>query len=512
MAIHNLGLSGRLNEAGKIKIGKKGELKKSVKGKEFNLPVKLDHFEITTTERDKNGGYVVDKELMETIPLEKGAIENKNGDTTGIPIKLLFDDIERNFPTKLISYVFGKLNCTGDGREAFKAVSNFETSCKCPCERITPGYDGDDKCKPFGTLTCIIDGVELFGQVHTFRTTSANSINGILGGIALVKEVTKGRLAGVPLVLTLTTKTTIIPGTGTKTTIYVVSICYNGSLESLRKDALELYQNEQKYISDVAFDNGFKDEKDEQDFIEEYFPGQEDDENVDDVDNASSDTDNELSSETPTDIGAEKSKGLELENSNSDVMYTPEEIEKMKPVGQYGLLYDRLLEEKDPEKAYKLANRLMVSGLKYFLITKYWDVPFEKADKKPAILEIIREVLNAALEPVDKPDEESTKEPVEEKDDELKPDFKSDESEKKRGATRLWDDSSGITDDQLREIITLKKELNTSGALEPTKEAWAKHVAYFFDKAGDPVKTAKDLTTVQGNTFIIMLKSELGPF
>jgi len=526
MRIHGLGLSGRLNEAGKIKIGGKGkEVRKSKGGGEYRLPEKWDHFKITTTERDDAGDYVVDEELMDIIGLEPGNIVNGDGKLTGIPIRLLFDDVERNFPTKLVSYIFGKLNCTGNGKESFKAISNFETPCKCPCSRIEPGYDGDDKCKPFGTFTCIIDGVDLFGKVHTLRTTSANSINGILGGMNLVKTVTKGRLAGVPLVLVLTSKTTTIPGTGTKTTIQVVSICYNGSLVDLRQDAIELYQDEQKYITDIAFDASFKDPEDEKEFVEEYFPGQ---------DNGCGDSDaiDIPRTKGPVKTGADFDEHGYNQNKEKDIpldtvgllprtldatgtdpqypippMYTPEDLEKMKPVGQYGLLYERMLEETDIGKACKLANRITVHGLKYYLVTNYPDVEFEKTDQKPAILEIVKNVLESVLRSAGKdPQETATRQ--ERGEDDLQPDHAPDPTEKKEEHTREWDSSAPITNDQLRTIITLKKELNTTGKLAPTREVWEKHVAFFLDQAGDPVITAKGLTTVQGDTFIVMLRKE----
>ena len=54
MGIKNL--TPRLAEWGKIKIGAKGKMKTSNQGKQFAQPQKLDHFIITTMERDAAWG------------------------------------------------------------------------------------------------------------------------------------------------------------------------------------------------------------------------------------------------------------------------------------------------------------------------------------------------------------------------------------------------------------------------------------------------------------------------
>jgi len=95
----------KLNEAGKIKIGKKGAEVESKEGRKFRQPMRLDHFIITTTEKDENGDFIEDVELMDKIKESGRSMVNKDGNIIGIPIRLLYDDNELNFPNRYASYV-----------------------------------------------------------------------------------------------------------------------------------------------------------------------------------------------------------------------------------------------------------------------------------------------------------------------------------------------------------------------------------------------------------------------
>jgi len=69
--------------------------------------------------------------------------------------------------------------------------------------------------------------------VWKFRTTSWNTVNAILSSMALIKTITGGPLAGIPLYLVLSPKTVTVPTTGQNMVVYVVSLEYRGSEESL---------------------------------------------------------------------------------------------------------------------------------------------------------------------------------------------------------------------------------------------------------------------------------------
>ncbi len=263
------GLIPNLLEIGKIKIGKKGEKTVSTKGNEFQLPVKLDHFLVTTTEKGADGNYIEDAETIKMFGLEKG------NPIKSIPVRLLYNDLDLNFPTRYASYASGKLVCSGDGE---KAQTLLRGEIKCPCEKLDSGYQGKDKCKINGTLSVIIDGTDKFGGCHTFRTTSFNTCRSILGSMAIIQQAAGGMLAFLPLNLIIRPKTTIIPNNGGITTVYIVSLVYPGNVIELQKAALEMAtQNRQFLLSMSDIENEARkispfDKEDVTEIVEEFYP------------------------------------------------------------------------------------------------------------------------------------------------------------------------------------------------------------------------------------------------
>lgn len=276
-------LKKRLNEYGKIKIGRKGEEKTSSQGNKFRQPEKIDHFIVTTNERDNNGDFIKDTGMMEKIKNNPSTLLNKDGNIVGIPIRLLYNDLELNFPHQLSAYSGGKMVCCGNGETAHARITNFKTEIPCPCNRFDPGYTGKDKCKAVGSLTCIIDDAVFFGEVHKFRTTSINSIEAIVSFLELLAAHSHGHIAGIPLMLIVNNKTTSTPS-GASTTIQVVSICYRGNLDSLLENISTLIQSRQNLIEDIKLIESearaagageiFSSESDEVDFVQEFRPDQ----------------------------------------------------------------------------------------------------------------------------------------------------------------------------------------------------------------------------------------------
>lgn len=221
------GLIPQLAERGKIKIGMKGKETTSSKGKTFSQPLKLDHFLITTMQRDATGNLIKDLPLMQKL--------NPNGDKlVEIPVRLLYDDIDLNFLTRYACYKGNRCWCSGDGERAqrLNGTSQYQPVA-CPCERLNPYYEQQDKCKTLGTLQALIEGTDRIGGVWKFRTTSFNSVNAILSSLALIQTITGGILAGIPLKMVLSPKTVTVPSTGQNMTVYVVSLEYRGSEQEL---------------------------------------------------------------------------------------------------------------------------------------------------------------------------------------------------------------------------------------------------------------------------------------
>jgi hypothetical protein len=234
MAIKNL--VPQLAERGKIKIGYKGEEKTSGQGKKFGQPTKLDCFLITTVQRDAAGRLMADKTLMSKFGKE-GDPTIPEGPYKGlplikeIPVRLLYDDIELNFLTRYASYQGNRCTCSGDGEAAQRLAGQngkFQ-EVQCPCNRQDPLYQGNDRCKIMGTLQVLIEGTDRIGGVWKFRTTSYNTVTGILSSLAMLKTITGGPLSGIPLWMVVSPKTVTVPTSGQAMVAYVVSLEYRGA-------------------------------------------------------------------------------------------------------------------------------------------------------------------------------------------------------------------------------------------------------------------------------------------
>lgn len=225
------GIIPQLCECGKIKIGRKGKMTTSRKGTHFRPPEKLDHFVVTTMQKTNDDDLVEDDEIMSKL----------GPNCTEIPVMLLYDDPELNFVTSLAYYDSAACQCRGDGETAIKADG---TQIKCDPEMCT--FAQQKKCKPNGVLQVVLRDAPRVGGVWKFRTTGWNSIRNLMSSIEFIHDLTGGRLAGLPLMLTLQPKTTLIPGTKTTTTIYMVNMEYRGTMAELMNTAANRYISEEK--------------------------------------------------------------------------------------------------------------------------------------------------------------------------------------------------------------------------------------------------------------------------
>lgn len=235
-----------LVERGKIKIGNKGAMRQSQGGSDFQLPQKLDHFLITSMAKGADNNFLRDDEIHAVL-----------GDKpTEIPVVLLYDDIELNFQTRYACYNGKNLHCSGDGEIAryIQKAANPQTNepavyaeRDCTCYRQDPTYQGRDKCKINGNLSVMISGVDVVGGVWKFRTTSFNSVVGLLSSLALIKRITGGPLAGIPLTLTVQPKTVSDPIKGSTQVVYVVGLEYRGAIEALQQTGYQTLLTRQQH-------------------------------------------------------------------------------------------------------------------------------------------------------------------------------------------------------------------------------------------------------------------------
>jgi hypothetical protein len=243
------GLIPSLPERGKIKIGSKGAVMKSNRGNEFQPPQKLDHFVVTTLDRGQDGNFKRDEAIHEALG-EK---------PTEIPVRLLYDDPTLNFITRYACFAGRTLWCAGDGETAQRVGPDNKghVTVACPCHRQDPAYEGTDKCKMNGSLSVLIEGAGGIGGVWKFRTTSYNSVVGIMSTLAFLRSVTGGPLSNIPLLMTVRPKQVTDPR-GRQQTVFVVGLEFSGDIGALQQIGHQIALDRAKthmsitYIEDEA--------------------------------------------------------------------------------------------------------------------------------------------------------------------------------------------------------------------------------------------------------------------
>jgi len=251
----------RLAEIGKIKIGGKGDKRKSSKGNEFRMPIKYDHFVITKTEKDLNDNLIIDGEVMKKLGEKPKEIK----------IKLLYDSIELNFLNSFEMYKGKKCICRGNGEKALRKFKDgTEKEIECNIEKCE--FPKSNECKPSGILSCILADSNQIGGVYKLRTHSWNSVQNILGSLTFIKLQTGGKLAGIPLTLKLLKKATSEHGN-----VNTVNIVFNGNQEALIK-AVKEEENRRKGIGfkiedmeKAAVKSGIINDNDDPEEVEDEF-------------------------------------------------------------------------------------------------------------------------------------------------------------------------------------------------------------------------------------------------
>lgn len=240
----------RLRELGKIKIGGLSDKTHTAQsGREYRSPVKFDHFQVTSCERSPDGRLIVDESVMTKLGPKPKELE----------ISLMSDDIPVNFHCYYGCYHARTAVCIGDGEVAHRLRKSSDgrlldgetrDQVACPCDLYESGA-----CKVHGVLTCVLVKSPILGGVYKFRTTSAISVSQILGSMYAIAALTGGRLAGLPLWLTLNANTIDVPdksGQKRPTTVYVVGLEYRGDAESLVRRIIERREHQLKLSVDLA--------------------------------------------------------------------------------------------------------------------------------------------------------------------------------------------------------------------------------------------------------------------
>jgi len=206
MGIQGIGF--RLQRIGNIKIGKKGPEQKTSGGKKYRRPIKFEYFVVTTMERDKNEDWITDDVAMKELG-EK---------PTEIPVFVPYDRIDLIVPHELAYWSASKRHCHGNRviAEETDEKTGEIVQRTCPCDKL------NKECKPHVILNVMLELGGRVGGVHQLRTGSWNSLENIVASLNLIKTITGGPIAGLPLTMTIRPQQALVEGR--KTTIYVVGL------------------------------------------------------------------------------------------------------------------------------------------------------------------------------------------------------------------------------------------------------------------------------------------------
>lgn len=258
-------LNRRPQELGKIKIGGKGELRRSTGGNDFRLPVKYDHFVITTLNRGEDDNFIRNDEIHEKIgeaPTELAGV-------------LMYPEPEQNLHAEMVQYR-GRTKVVGcDGEER----TELESGARSACPRLE---GGDCECKPYGRLHLQLwASPHMFGY-HVFRTTSWESTANIQ---SVIKEIYErfGTCYKAPVRLVLYPSTdTYMDGNKERTSeSYKVGLVLAMSLEEAAEEmvrAKRLMDSTRRELLQIAGevqeDLTKRDQEEAADIAEEFFPEQ----------------------------------------------------------------------------------------------------------------------------------------------------------------------------------------------------------------------------------------------
>lgn len=229
-------------------------------------PVKFDHIELRSTEKDAEGNFAFDLPTTLAV-LEAGAktcggctrakqLAKKFGEAKlegGLPVELEiglpYDDLELNFPHRLAYFRGRTAFCVGDGESAGRLdvlkeddqgrpVQYGERVPWTPCGSECPDFQGDPpRCKPSGRLRFVLGVQENVGGVFQWSTSSWNSIRNMVASLELVRAVTGGRLAWLPLRFTVAPQVVQPKRGGAAQKVMVARVIFAGSPQQLRAQA-----------------------------------------------------------------------------------------------------------------------------------------------------------------------------------------------------------------------------------------------------------------------------------
>lgn len=149
-------------EIGKIKIGTRGRARQSSSGTTTYLPEKLDHFLVTTLDREQGDGPFMRDEAVHAI------VGDQPRELFG---RLMYPTVEENLHTEMCVYKGRRRQWTCDGEERTLRDGKVE-----PCQREAAKGCG---CKPYARLHIQLEAQPQMGVFYVFRTHGWSSTNNL---------------------------------------------------------------------------------------------------------------------------------------------------------------------------------------------------------------------------------------------------------------------------------------------------------------------------------------------
>lgn len=166
------------------------------------MPVKDDHFSLTTLVQNKTD------RSWGTHPLQAQHSKGKEK-LRAIPVRIAYNDLGLNLNNSFSAFdsKTGRVLCVGDGCRAKRATVDGVKEIDCPkpegCD-----YAAKTRCKNMSRAYFRIEGQEDELGVFILRTTSYNSLNYLGTRLAELHGLTGGRIAGMPMMLVMESKST----------------------------------------------------------------------------------------------------------------------------------------------------------------------------------------------------------------------------------------------------------------------------------------------------------------
>lgn len=202
-------------ELGRVKIGGRGEKRKTKDGKIWYLPRKDDHFTITnmTREAEGDGDFETDHVLMKELLADYGETDaDGKRYLRQIPVRALSDEIDDVLYASFAWYGNRECGARSDGKTV-TWYRNPKTRAVCDPPKVEAFTEQHllmtDSTKYRNKLFKLHCNVSLviasrtarFGGVYRFRTTSVISFKQMYASLLHIQQLTGGILMGVPLMM-----------------------------------------------------------------------------------------------------------------------------------------------------------------------------------------------------------------------------------------------------------------------------------------------------------------------